>query len=553
MTKKILSIFLLSFLVLTGCSKDDKKTNSPTGGEPTLPTGSNPSSFVYTENEVVLVPGTAYSFSPSYFGSVSSFSIAPTTLPNGITFNTATGVISGTPTANTPTVVYTVKAQGASAIAQTSISITVSDEPVSSSPKPSLLKTSLRVGDGSLGGKFSTVINSKMLWGNNLDGGQLWLSSGTTDSTIILYQFDGPGEYSPQNFIHLSDSVVIFSADSADGGVELWKTDGTFEGTVQIADLNPGVLNSNPSDFVFSSPYVYFLADNGTSRQLFRTDGTTAGTFQISSFDTITPHLLTAHDHKLFFSASSSTFAGIGSELFFTTGINNTATYVTDLAYNADSNPRNLVSFGDYIYFTANAFGDIGEELYRTDIVTTELVEDIAPGANSSSILNPFAYNSFLLFSAFTGDEGRELWATDGINPAYMIADLNTGYLSSSPSNFIKFNDYAYFVATTAAKGKEIFKTNGLDIVSITDIYAGSMNSNPANLMVFGDYLYFTAFNFEKGNELYRLGTSDAVELVEDLTPGGNTTFDQFNIINNYMFFFKVTGSGVGDLYKVGY
>src|SRR5690606_8544451 len=149
----------------------------------------------------------------------------------------------------------------------------------------------------------------------------------------------------------------------------------------------------------FSSPYVYFLAYNGVSpkKQLFRTDGTTAGTFQIGDFDVVTPHLLTAHDHKIFFSASASSYAGIGSELFFASGLDNTVNYVTDLAYNADSNPRNLVSFNDYIYFTANAFGDIGEELYRTNIVITELVEDILPGPNHSSIENPFALDNLLL------------------------------------------------------------------------------------------------------------------------------------------------------------
>jgi ELWxxDGT repeat protein len=553
MSKYFFSIIIALTVGLTGCSKkDNKTTEAPPNTEAPLPSSGAPSSLVYTENEVVLVPGTAYTFSPSYFGSASSFTISPAVLPNGMSFNSSTGVISGTPTVNTSAVTYTVTAFGGGGSDSTTIKITVSDVPVSTSPQPTLLKTSLKIGDGSLDGKFSTVIGNKYIWGNNVLGGQIWLSTGTTDSTNVLFQFDGPGTYAPQNFIHLSETVVLFSAESAAGGVELWKTDGTTAGTVMVKDINPGVLNSNPSNFVFSSPYVYFLADNGVSRQLFRTDGTAAGTFQIGDFDVTTPHLLTAHDHKLFFTASASAMAGIGSELFYTTGFNNSATYVTDLAYNADSNPRNLVSFGNYVYFSADASEGIGEELYRTNVTTTELVEDILPGPNSSSVENTFAFGNILLFSVFSGPEGRELWKTDGTNTS-MIADLNPGFQSSNPENFVNFNNQVYFVATTAAKGKEIFKTDGINITAVTDIYENSSNSNPAHLRVFGGHLYFTANNFIYGTELYRINQADTVELVQDLTPASSTIFDQFNIVNNYMFFFKVTGSGTGDLYKVGY
>ena len=50
---------------------------------------------------------------------------------------------------------------------------------------------------------------------------------------------------SPELFTAVGGSVY-FSADDGVTGRELWKTDGTAEGTVLVANITPGSANSNP-------------------------------------------------------------------------------------------------------------------------------------------------------------------------------------------------------------------------------------------------------------------------------------------------------------------
>ena len=63
-------------------------------------------------------------------GAVTAYSVSPA-LPAGLTLNSGTGVISGTPTAVTPIASYTVTASGAAGSTTTSISVTVNDQPPS--------------------------------------------------------------------------------------------------------------------------------------------------------------------------------------------------------------------------------------------------------------------------------------------------------------------------------------------------------------------------------------------------------------------------------------
>lgn len=68
-----------------------------------------PSGLMYTPNSVTTVINNAFSANPSVSGSVENYSISPE-LPEGVTINSITGVISGTPTVTSASTKYTVTA-----------------------------------------------------------------------------------------------------------------------------------------------------------------------------------------------------------------------------------------------------------------------------------------------------------------------------------------------------------------------------------------------------------------------------------------------------------
>ena len=80
---------------------------------------------------------------PSSFGLIASnfaqtptYSISPTTLPAGLTFNQATGGVSGTPTTTFAKTTYTVTATAGSETASTTVSVTVTECPPPPPPPP---------------------------------------------------------------------------------------------------------------------------------------------------------------------------------------------------------------------------------------------------------------------------------------------------------------------------------------------------------------------------------------------------------------------------------
>ncbi len=108
-----------AFLFLCGCGNHGSSVQAPTG----LTYGAG--TAVYTKGVTVAPDNPTGSG-----GAVTAYSVSPA-LPAGLTLNSGTGVISGTPTAVTPIASYSVTASGVAGSTTTSISVTVNDQPPS--------------------------------------------------------------------------------------------------------------------------------------------------------------------------------------------------------------------------------------------------------------------------------------------------------------------------------------------------------------------------------------------------------------------------------------
>jgi ELWxxDGT repeat protein len=86
------------------------------------------------------------------------------------------------------------------------------------------------------------------------------------------------------------------------------------------------------------------------------------------------------------------------------------------------------------LYFVADD-GVNGNELWKSDGTTANMVKDIAPPGTNLTPTHLTAYNGLLYFNANDGDSGQELWVSDGTETGtVMLKDIYPGWrLESHP------------------------------------------------------------------------------------------------------------------------
>jgi ELWxxDGT repeat protein len=302
-------------------------------------------------------------------------------------------------------------------------------------------------------------------------GSKVWRSDGSPSGTILLADtypgLVGGGIFAPlpRNFTALNANTVVFAALDPVAGLEPWKTDGTPLSTNRIVDLHPGPEWSIPIAFTRLNNVAYFAADDSAvyptatfNRELFRTDGTAEGTYRVKDiypgFNPSTPTDFIRYQQQVFFRARDPAH---GHELWRTDG----TTAGTNLV--ADLNPGRFDSFPQYpitakftsagetktvLVFLAKD-GRHGLELFRSDGTEagTRLIKDINPTGDSVP-LGMTSFNGRVYFSADDGVHGIEPWVTDGTAAGtHLLADLNGGSLRSSPLSFTVVGDKLFFVA----------------------------------------------------------------------------------------------------------
>jgi ELWxxDGT repeat protein len=228
--------------------------------------------------------------------------------------------------------------------------------------------------------------------------------------------------------------ALFFGRSTEAHGDELWRSDGTLEGTTLVKDIAAGSGSSLPRAFAGSGRHVFFVANDGVhGLELWRSDGTEAGTILLKD---IRP------------GASSSA-------------------------------PSELTVVGNVLYFVAND-GLAGAELWRSDGTEagTVLASDIRLGSASSAPQSLTSAEGTLWFAANDGTSGTELWRTTSDGGVTMVADLAPGGESSSPSEMTSAGTLLYFAATTAL-GRELWALTPTTspVITIGDVRVSEGNS----------------------------------------------------------------------------
>ena len=133
------------------------------------------------------------------------------------------------------------------------------------------------------------VLNNHLIFhADNAGGIELWASDGTTSGTTVLKDIN-PGDGDSMAYIYLQSTFfnneLYFWADNGANGTELWKTDGTQQGTVMVKDINFGIAHSLPHlrKSVELDGKMYFIATTSTQgRELWVTQGSESTTHIVS-------------------------------------------------------------------------------------------------------------------------------------------------------------------------------------------------------------------------------------------------------------------------------
>ncbi|HEX2061056.1 MAG TPA: ELWxxDGT repeat protein, partial [Thermoanaerobaculia bacterium] len=234
--------------------------------------------------------------------------------------------------------------------------------------------------------------------------GDLVVTDGSASSTRVITKWES--DELPTTAPVAAGGMLFFGRNSSVHGIELWRSDGTLDGTVLVKDIAPGATPSGPAKLTGAAAYVFFVANDGThGNELWRSDGTEAGTILLRD-------------------------VRAGAE---------------------GSNISEIAQVGAFVYFVADD-GVHGAELWRSDGTPegTVLVSDVRPGAQSSMWGSLAGVDGTLYFTADDGVHGAELWRTNAAGGVELVADLAPGGDASAPSQGVRAGRMLYFAASTA-------------------------------------------------------------------------------------------------------
>lgn len=414
-------------------------------------------------------------------------------------------------------------------------------------------------GNGSVGSGGETAV---VLFSAN-DGvtdHELWKTDGTQEGTVLVKDINPSGGSSPSASVPLN-GFNYFAANDGVNGNELWKTDGTPEGTVLVKDINPGTADSSPTSFIQYNGALYFQADDGVSgTELWKTDGTADGTVLVKD---ISPAEVTYKLNKFVVYNGMLYFIVSDSRLWKTDGSADGTVPVKDI--NVYSN---LAIFNGELYFGAvdggNDAGLWKSDGTETGTVLVRLIDTVFGG---TSIPNNLIVNNGLLFFR-AGDSVYEsisvLWKSDGsAEGTTVLKKFNPPRAGRQvPVYFSVLNGELFFNADDGVHGYEVWKTDGTvegttmvkDIHPVSSVeMIPSYPYGPYGFTVFNDALYFNGNDGVNGTELWKTdGTPEGTIMVKDINPTNDTYSRPVNytVFNNALYFQADDGVNGAELWK---
>lgn len=290
-----------------------------------------------------------------------------------------------------------------------------------------------------------------------INGVEPWRSDGTTAGTFALGNVNPTLDSYPFSFVGPlrsgGGSVVLFGAVGAEGS-ELWRTSGGRGDAQLVLDIMPGPASSSPRYLTLFRGLVYMQASSpGDGAELWRSDGTALGTVQVIDIDDrqgSSPRYLTVFGDRLYFAARHR---DVGEELWSSDGTRVGTTLLRDVAPGpAESSPRDLTVAGRRLFFTAlNSRRE--RVLWVTDGSSSNV--QAVPGPLNPKLLT--AVGNKVYFVAGTGGDpaDEEFWISDGTPDGTLRTDVHRGPRTSGITELRAANSAVWVRANDGVTGDE--------------------------------------------------------------------------------------------------
>ena len=328
----------------------------------------------------------------------------------------------------------------------------------------------------------------------------LWQSDGTPAGTQLVDAINPTGSANPSNFTVVGNTLYFTATDGVHGA-ELWKSDGTADGTVMVADVVPGSTSSAPANLFADGDTLYFTARSSASgSELWRTDGTEAGTRQVADLyrgpGASRPHELLTFNGDLYFQATDSV---TGYGLFKTRPADDAVNLVAD--YNAglmNGTISSAIAADGRLFFAAGDGSPTGRELYVSDgtAAGTVLFKDIFTTAFAGSSPDSLtSVNGTIFFSAIgSANQGNELWKTDGTSAGTVIVkDTGPSGLGAAPRLLTPVGTTLFYVGNdeVSPTQADFWKSDGTAQGTVTVHSSPDYALPNGNRIVKGSAVYF--------------------------------------------------------------
>jgi ELWxxDGT repeat protein len=252
------------------------------------------------------------------------------------------------------------------------------------------------------------------------------------------------------------NGALYFSADDERHGEELWRSDGTVQGTYLVRDINSH-RSSLPRNLYSFRSTVFFQIQGLTGAELWKTDGTNPGTVFVKQLRV----------DKFQDAGGSLYFVGFGNSSYGLWRTDGTSTGTSMISNHYFSSQFELVDAGTFLLFVAGK-QETGIELWRADGPTVSLVKDISPGLKEVLPENMIAFKNHLYFTMDQKEYGKELWKSDGTpDGTTLFKDIVPGPIGSKPHEFVATDKFLFFYITDPNGTERLFRTDGTDVGTI--------------------------------------------------------------------------------------